>query len=189
MTQPKPWKLLSSTDASPSPWYPIERRTYQLPSGKVLDDFTVSTLADVAMIVPVTADERIVFVRQFKPGYGEVILEFPAGRIEASHADLADTARHELEEETGIKAESMEYFGVFSGFVTKATERVHCFLAHTVEFNSKQRLDENEEIEVVLFQFAEVEKMLANNQINAAVTVAAWDLARRSFGHRFTSWQ
>jgi hypothetical protein len=103
---PAKWKLLSSKDVSPNKWFPIEMRVYQLPNGKIVDDFSVTTLADVAMIVPITKNGEIVLVRQFKPGFGDVILEFPAGRLERSHINIEQTAIHELEEETGIKTSS-----------------------------------------------------------------------------------
>ncbi len=187
--QLKKWKLIEKKDVSPSKWFPIELRTYQLPNGKIVDDFTVTTLSDVAMIVAVTPEEKIVFVKQYKPGYDEIILEFPAGRMENEHKEIQETARHELEEETGIKVEELEYFGVFAGFVTKATEKVYCYFVENAEINSEQNLDENEEIEVVTYTFNEVEELIQENKINAAITVAAWDLAKRKYAHKFSSWK
>jgi hypothetical protein len=100
----KKWQLLSSTDVSPSKWFPVEKRKYKHPNGQIIDDFTVTTLADVSMIVPITKDGKIVIVRQFKPGADEFTLEFPAGRREKDHTSFLATAHHELEEETGIDA-------------------------------------------------------------------------------------
>jgi hypothetical protein len=58
-----------------------------------------------------------------------------------------------------------------------------------VTFNSKQHLDENEEIEVVTYSFEELESLIATNHINAAITVAAWDLAKRKYSDKFSSWK
>ncbi len=178
---PQKWQLLSTKDISPHRWFPLEMRSYQLPNGKIVDDFTVTTLADVAMIVAVTKERQIVLVRQFKPGFGDVILEFPAGRIEDSHKNLEETARHELEEETGILVPNLEYFGTIAGFVTKGTEKVHCFFTKDVEFNSQQRLDDTEDIEVVLLSPKELDELIDSNQIQAASTIAAWRLAKDKF--------
>ena len=141
------------------------------------------------MIVPITIDEKIVFVRQYKPGYDEVIIEFPSGRMENNHKNIKETAIHELEEETGIKTNSLNFIGIFSGFVTKATEKVHCYLVENAEFNSIQNLDETEEIEVIALSFDEVELLIEKNKINAAITVAAWDLTKRKFKHKFSTWK
>lgn len=181
---PRPWQLLSTKDISPHQWFPLEMRTYKLPNGKVVDDFSVTTLADVAMIVAVTKGGKLVLVRQFKPGFGDVILEFPAGRVEASHKNFEETALHELAEETGIVAKNLEYFGTLAGFVTKATEKCYCYFAKNVEFNSQQKLDQNEEIEVVLLSPDELDEQIDTNKIQAAITIAAWRLAKAKF---FTS--
>lgn len=186
---PQKWKMLSKKDASPHSWFPIEFRTYLLPNGKVVEDFSVTTLADVAMIVPVNSDGKIVLVRQFKPGFGDVILEFPAGRRENHHNDILETAKHELEEETGIRTDDLDYFATIAPFVTKGTEKIYCYLARNVEFNSHQKFDENEDIEVVLVTFHELEKLISSNELQAAVTIAAWELAKKKYSHLFPSWK
>ncbi len=184
---PQKWKLLESRDVSPSKWFPIEERTYQLPNGNVVEDFTVTTLADVAMIVAITPDKKVVAIRQFKPGAGEVILEFPAGRQEGSHTSIEETAVHELEEETGIivATKDLQFLGVTAPFVTKATERVYCYLVTDVVFSGKQKLDELEDILVEVFDFDEFEKELYNQIPITSVTLVAWELAKRKFPEIF----
>ena len=182
---PKKWALISKKDISPSKWFPIEERAYELPNGKVVNDFSVTTLADVAMVIPITNEGKIVMVNQFKPGFDDVILEFPAGRIESSHNNLIETAKHELEEETGIVTSDFEYFATFAGFVTKATEKVSCFLAKNVNINSVQKLDDNEDIEVILLNPEEVDKLIFKNIIQAAITISAWEVAKKKFPELF----
>lgn len=178
------WKLLSKKDVSPHDWFPIEMRSYQLPNGTIVEDFSVTTLADVAMIVAQTKDEKVVLVKQYKPGTDEIMIQFPAGRIEPSHADMQETAMHELEEETGIKADKSAFhnFGKISGFSTKATEKVYLYFVDKVEFNSEQNLDLNEEIEVLLLTPDEIESLIHSGQIWCGQTISAWTLAKKRFG-------
>lgn len=184
---PKKWKLLSTKDVSPSKWFPIESRTYELPNGRIVDDFTVTTLADVAMILPITTDHKVIFVNQFKPGIGEVLIQFPAGRIEKNHTSMVETAIHELEEEVGIKVSEnqLHLIAQVHAFATKATERVHLFLAENCKFNSQQNLDENEAIEVLQLTFAEIEAKILNGQIWDAEAITAWELAKKKFPEKF----
>lgn len=180
---PKKWKLLSKKDVSPSKWFPIEERTYEMPNGKIVNDFTITTLADVSMIIPITKDKKVVLVNQYKPGIDEVLMQFPAGRIEASHMNMDETAQHELEEETGIrvKLEQLTHFAKATGFSTKATEIVYYYLAKNCEFNSQQHLDTTEAIEVVSLSFYEMDELILNNKIWCAQTIAGWELAKKKF--------
>lgn len=181
--QIKKWKLLSSEDVSPSTWFPIEKRVYEMPNGKIIDDFTVTILADVAFIVPITIEGKVVLVNQYKPGVDEVLIQFPAGRIEPNHANMDETAQHELEEETGIRVgqDQLESFGRLTGFSTKATEVVTLYLARNCKFNSEQSLDPTENIEVVTLTPQELDAKIESNEIWCSQTIAAWELAKKRF--------
>lgn len=184
MSNLKKWQLISATDISPSPWFPIENRVYKLPNGQIIDDFTVSTLADVAMVVPVTTDHQIVLVKQYKPGVDEIFIQFPAGRMDDHHPQIELTAQLELEEEAGIKVESNQLIalGRLNGFSTKATEAVHVYLVTNCQFNSVQHFDVTEEIEVLTVSAAKLEQMIFNQEIWCSQTIAAWYLAKHHLG-------
>lgn len=179
----KPWKLLSVKDVSPSKWFPIEERTYELPNGKIIDDFSVTTLADVSMIVPITTDKKVVMVRQFKPGVGDLFIQFPAGRLESHHESMEQLALHELEEESGIRAQEtqLHYVGKMNGFSTKATEVVYVYVAEQCEFNSSQHLDNTEEIEILTYTPSEIESLIIDGTIWAADAIAAWELTKKKY--------
>ncbi len=186
---PQKWKLISKKDVSPSKWLPVEERVYELPNGKIVDDFTVVTLADVAMVVPITKDKKVVLTKQYKPGIDEVIIQFPAGRLENKHKNLDELALHELEEEVGIRADKTQLtqFAKFSGFSTKASEIVFAYLATGCEFNSKQNLDPTEEIEIVVVSFDEMDVLVGSGQIWCAQTIATWELAKKKFKDIFNT--
>lgn len=181
--KPKKWKLISKKDVSPNKWFPVEERTYKLPNGKIVDDFTVTTLADVAMIIPITKDKKIILVNQFKPGIGKILIQFPAGRKESYHTDMLETAQHELEEEVGINVEKSQLHLItkLHAFSTKASEVVNIFLAKNCEFNSTQKLDKNEDIEILELTFEEMDKKILNGQIWDAEAIAGWELAKKKF--------
>lgn len=181
------WTLLSSKDVSPSKWFPIESRTYQLPNGQIIDDFTVATLGNAAMTIPVTTDNKVVLIKQFKPGADEIVMQFPAGRIEKKHTSVSEAALHELEEETGIKVDKnqLQPFSKMIVASSKSTESVFFFLAENCEFNSQQKLDDSEEIEVVTLSFAEMDSKILNGEIWCVQTVAAWLLSKQQFPEKF----
>ncbi len=184
---PKKWQLLSKKDVSPHKWLPVEMRSYRHPSGKIIDDFSVVTLADVAMVVPITKDKKVVLVNQYKPGADSLTLEFPAGRWENNSLNFLSLAQHELEEEVGIRVEvsQLTYFATLNGFTTKGSEKVFFYFASDLEFNSNQHLDENEDIEVIQLSFQEMDSYIFDGKILSSQTIAGWELAKKHFPQVF----
>ena len=66
----------------------------------------------IIMIVPVTNDNKLIIIEQFRPPVGKRVIELPAGLagdIEGSEDEaLTVAARRELEEETGYTARYMK---------------------------------------------------------------------------------
>jgi ADP-ribose pyrophosphatase len=62
------------------------------------------------VILALTDDDRIVFVEQFRRPVNARVIDFPAGLVgdEEGHDDPAETAKRELEEETGYACAKVE---------------------------------------------------------------------------------
>jgi 8-oxo-dGTP pyrophosphatase MutT (NUDIX family) len=78
------------------------RETLVMPDGYECDWYYVDTPPSV-MIVPVTIDQRLVLVRQYRHDLKSYQLEFPAGTMHETD-DPEDAACRELEEETRLHA-------------------------------------------------------------------------------------
>ena len=183
----KKWQLISSQDISPSPWFPLEKRTYKLPNDSIVDDFYVTTIADSIHIIPITTNNHIVMIKMFKQGVDEIMTQFPAGRLESKHKSLLDAAVCELKEEAGISTnpESLIHIGSLALMTTKASEKAHFFIAPNVEFNSNQNLDPNEEIEVLELTTQEIDTMIKEGLIWDAPCIAGYTLAKAKFPDLF----
>lgn len=175
MNKIKKWKLISSETAFAEKWFPIRKDTVELPSGEVIDDFFVSPLPDVALVVPVATENRFILCRQYKHGYGDVIVEFPAGYIEENEEPLA-AARRELYEETGYRADKMIKLAVTSNNPTKTTSRTYVYLALELQAGN-QKLDENENIEILGATKEEISEMISNAEFPISDSIAAFFLA------------
>lgn len=181
MPKLKKWKLLSTEDVSPSTFFPIEKRSYQRPDGLIVNDFYVDKLANPAHVVAITKEGKIVMIRMYKQGTDELMIQFPAGRFEPSkHHNLKETAKFELEEETGINVSlnDLEFIGKIAEGTTKSTAVAHAFVVKDVEFNSQQKLDDNEEIEVLLLSADEIDQYTKEGKIWDATAISIWQLAK-----------
>lgn len=189
MSKLKKWELIGKKDISPSPHFPLEKRSYRLPDGRIVDDFYITTLTDSVHVIPITKEGKIVMIRMYKQGTDDFMIQTPAGRFDHKHSDVSDTAVKELEEETGIKITNNQLIkiGKVALGSTKATEIVHYFAAKDLSFNSEQRLDSNEEIEVITLTPEEIEQKIINGQIYCGPTIAGWYLLKTKFPYLLTN--
>lgn len=143
-----------------------------LPNGHIIDDFFVSLRPDIATILPITANQEVVFVRQYRRGVDEILLELPAGTFEKGEVPLA-VAKRELVEETGYVSEKWSAIATFYNSPVKQNNRIHLFRAESVQLTQAQQLDATEEIEVVLKPIAEIPDLIANGEICVSGSITA----------------
>lgn len=169
----KKWKVLKEEDVSPSKWYPIFKHKVELGNGKIVDDFYLSIAGDVILVLPVLKTGEIVLVKQYKHAAEDFVIEFPAGYIQEGKT-LQETAVAELEEETGIKTtlENMKFVGRTMNNPSKMRQYTHFYIARDLEFNSKQKFDENEDIEIMVVEPKKAIEMVLDGTIYSTSTVA-----------------
>ncbi|WP_228061219.1 NUDIX hydrolase [[Phormidium] sp. LEGE 05292] len=169
----KKWKILKSKLAFNNKWVTIRQDEVELPKGEIIDDFFVIVRPDIALVFPVTENQEIVFVRQYRHATGEILLELPAGSFHPEIEDAEIAARRELEEETGYVTEDWVKLATLYDNPIKDTNKIHLFLAKNVQLTGKQNLDITEEVEVVLIPIDRVMTKITNGEIRVSGTVAA----------------
>lgn len=173
MTLIQKWKLLNSQLVFDNPWCQVRRDAVVLPNGKVIDDFFVNVRPDIALVMAVTRQREIVFVRQYRHGVNEILLELPAGTFYPQTEDSLEAATRELEEETGYIASELQQLATLYDNPSKDTNKIHLFLAQNAHPSGKQQLDITEELEIILVPIEAVFAKIANGEIAVCGTVTA----------------
>jgi 8-oxo-dGTP pyrophosphatase MutT (NUDIX family) len=172
----KKWEILEEKDVSPSKWFPLFVHRVKLSDGKVVEDYYVSKLGDVAMVVAITSNRELVLARQYKHGVREVILELPAGRV--GNKTPEEAAKEELREETGIVADELVPIGSVFVAPSKDSTITHGFLLRNARVQKEKKFDDTEDIELVFVPVGELDEKIKSGEIRASDTIALITLAR-----------
>jgi len=131
-----------------------------------------------ALAVPVTADGKLILLRQYRFAAQGRLLEFPAGTIEP-YEDPAETIKREIEEETGYRAHRWQKLGEFFLAPGYSDEIIYAFLAQDLErLAVPPTQDADEDMENVLMTPQELtEAILAGEPVDAK-SISSFFLAR-----------
>ncbi|MBO0440425.1 NUDIX domain-containing protein [Candidatus Enterococcus ikei] len=132
-------------------------------------------------VIPITADNKMIMVKQFRKPMEKVLLEIPAGKIDpGEHDHPKETAERELEEETGYRANQLTF--VTSMYVSPgfADELLHIYYAEDLEKVPNPRpQDDDEVLELYTLTLDEAKAEIASGLIGDAKTIFAvqyWEL-------------
>ena len=162
-------KLLSSEEVFLGRAVNLRIDTIEKISGQVTTREIVEH-SDCIAVVPVDDEGRIVMVKQFRRPANKMLLEIPAGGVEAGE-DPEDCVRRELQEETGYIPGKLQILGGFYAAPGYCTEYLHLFLAtHLTE--SRLTAEDTDEIEVLRFTVPEILAMIDSGEICDAKSIA-----------------
>lgn len=130
-----------------------------------------------AMAIPVTAEGKLVLVKQYRFALQARLIEFPAGTVEINE-DPAITIKREIEEETGYRAHQWEHLGDFPLAPGYSDEIIYAYLAKDLEkLALPPDQDEDEDIEVLLMSPDELEAAIMGGDLVDAKTIAGYMMA------------
>ena len=122
-------------------------------------------------IAALTDQDELLFVRQFRYPYKEVLLELPAGKLEKGE-DPLESGKRELKEETGAVAEHYESLGRLYPSPGYCGEIIHLYLATGLSYGELSP-DDDEFLEVERMSLEKAAQMVCENQIDDAKTQIA----------------
>ena len=136
--------------------------------------FYVLEAPDWINVIPLTPEDQVVLIRQYRHGTEEVSLEIPGGMVDDEDGDPSATARRELLEETGYAAEELVPIGRVAPNPAFLDNHCHTFLARNARPAAKPQFDGAEYIELELVDLEEIPGLIAGGRITHALVVAAF---------------
>lgn len=143
----------------------------QVPNGNIVRwDFIAHQGA--AAVVPVTEDNKILMVRQYRNALDRYTLEVPAGGLNGLDEPTKVAAARELEEETGYRSENLEFLISIRTTVAFCNEKIDIYVAKNL-LPSQQHLDEDEFINVEAYDVKALLSMIYAGKIQDSKTICA----------------
>ena len=121
------------------------------------------------MVVPLLADGRLVMERQFRYPLGRVLLEFPAGKLDAGEP-VQRCGQRELAEETGYRATEWARACVVHNACAYSTEGIEIWFARGLVPGQRQ-LDPGELIDLCLMDEAGLDALAARGELTDVKTL------------------
>jgi 8-oxo-dGTP pyrophosphatase MutT (NUDIX family) len=124
-------------------------------------------------VVPVTPENEIVFVRQFRHGTQAFTLEIPGGLVDPGE-DPAEAARRELLEETGYAGGEPSLLGIVEPNPAILSNRCHTYLVRDAALVGQPSLEPGEDVVVATLPVREVPLAIADGRIAHALVICAF---------------
>jgi ADP-ribose pyrophosphatase len=172
----KKWKTISSETKDVNPWWTYKLDHFEIPGDNIRGEYYYVHTNGSSMVIPLTAEGKIILVNQYRYLCDGESVEFPCGCVEAGH-DYLQTAHEELQQETGYRAGKMTEVGLHNPYNGVTDEISKVFLAEDLQ-PGRANPEETEEFELLTCTSDQIDEMIRTNKIWDGMTLAAWALAR-----------
>ncbi len=168
------WEKLDSESLADYRIFQARQDTRRSPRTGHVHRFYVLESPDWVNVIPLTPDDKVVMVHQFRHGREAITLEIPGGIVDAEDGSPAETARRELLEETGYVADQMVHIGTVDPNPAFLDNCCYTYLALGARQIQTPQFDGAEDIAIEEIPLTDIPELIRTGRISHALVVAAF---------------
>jgi ADP-ribose pyrophosphatase len=168
------WKRLGGRVVYTRGSFRLVEDSWRLPDGRQVS-FPLLKSPSFSVVVAVTEEHEVLFVRNLHPSPGLRLLELPGGRIDPNESPRS-AARRELQEETGWRARELAFLGRYHPNPHWGTFEAHLFLGEKL-VKGQSHPDPGESLRPVRLPVREVYRRFHEGRFRAASTIVGLSMA------------
>ncbi len=151
--------------------FSVDRDRVKMPNGRTVTVDIVRHSQSV-VLVPVPEPGKLTLVRQYRYAVNAFLWELPAGSVDEGETP-EEAARRECHEEIGLVPSTIVRLGAMFPTPCYCDEEMFFFLLSGLEKTDEQAaVDEDEDIEVQVFDLRDVREMIRRGEIRDMKTLA-----------------
>ncbi|HLR26760.1 MAG TPA: NUDIX hydrolase [Fodinibius sp.] len=170
----EPWSVSHENKEYQTPIFNLFRRSMRLQdeAESLSGDFYVLQAPEWINVIPITPENEVVLVEQYRYGIEQPTLEIPGGMVDAGE-EPGESARRELLEETGYRSDRWKSLGKVSANPAIMDNFAHIYLAEECVYEKETNFDTHERINVHLVPMQTFLEYVADGTIHHSIVVAA----------------
>ena len=169
----KHWQVQRSEEVADCRIFKVRKDVTVNPRTGKAHDMYVLEQPNWVNVIPLTGDENVVMIEQWRHGTRSVHLETPGGLMDDDEPP-EKCARRELLEETGYEAKKILHLGTVHPNPAIQTNRQHYVLATNCRKVAEPSLDHAEDIAVRLVPLAEVPALIRTGRITHGIVIGGF---------------
>jgi 8-oxo-dGTP pyrophosphatase MutT (NUDIX family) len=171
-----PWRKIASKWLVRDRWLSLRADVCEIHNGLILDPYYVMEERDWVHVFAQDRQGRVLVVRQYRYAGNVECGELPGGVVELGETP-EDTARRELQEETGYLATKWLKVGQVFANPARQTNFIHIYVAHDLSTQGEQKLDQSEDISIDFLSIADVKLAIQIGEFAQALHIASFYLS------------
>ena len=172
-SRPQPWHIVSSEKLADCRIFTVRKDVSVNPRTGQPHEMFILEQPNWVNVIPLTADQQVIMVEQWRHGTRSVHLETPGGLMDAEETP-EQSARRELREETGYDADEFVRLGTVHPNPAIQTNQQHYVLAKNCRKTAEPSLDHAEDIRVRLVPLVNVPAMIERGEITHGIVIGGF---------------